>query len=170
MSEESLTKLLSSTCHSRNRYDKRSWYLNPVKDQFSSVAQSCPTLCFPMDCSMPGLSVYHQTYTQKLTFGFIKLMSIELVMPSNHLILCHPFLLLPSIVPSIRVSSNKLVLCIRWPEYWCFSFSISPSNEYSGPISFWPDWFDLLAVQWILKILLQTTVQRHQFFSAQLSL
>ena len=84
-----------------------------------------------------------------------KLMSIELVMPSNHLILCPPLLLLPSIFPSIRVFSNESVLCIRWPKYWSFSFSISPSNEYSGLISFRMDWLDLLAVQGTLKSLLQ---------------
>ena len=87
--------------------------------------------------------------------SFLKLMSIELVMPSNHLILCCPLLLLPSIFPSIRVFSNKSVLCVRWPKNWSFSFSISPSNEYSGLISFRIDWFDLLAVQWTLKSLLQ---------------
>ena len=84
-----------------------------------------------------------------------KLMSIELVMPSNHLILCPPLLLLPSIFPSIRVFSNESVLCIRWPKYWSFSFSISPSNEYSGLISFRMDWLDVLAVQGTLKCLLQ---------------
>ena len=82
-------------------------------------------------------------------------MSIESVMPSNHLILCHPLLLLPSSFPSIRVFSNESVLCIRWPKYWSFSFDISPSNEYSGLISFRMDWLDLLAVQGILKRLLQ---------------
>ena len=82
-------------------------------------------------------------------------MSIELVMPSNHLILYHPHLLLPSIFPSIRVFSIELVLCIRWPKYWSFSFSISPSNEYSGLIAFRMDWMDLLAVQGTLKSLLQ---------------
>ena len=87
--------------------------------------------------------------------SLLKLMSIELVMPSDHLILCHPLLLLPSIFPSIRVSSNEYVPCIRWPKYWSFSFSISPSNEYSGLISFRTDWFDLLAVQGTLKSLLQ---------------
>ena len=96
--------------------------------QFSSVAQSCPTLCDPMDYSMSGLPVHYQLP------GFTQLMSIELVMPSNHLILCHLLLLLPSIFPSIRVFSNESVLCIRWPKYWSFSFSISPSNEYSGLI------------------------------------
>ena len=97
------------------------------------------------------------------------LMSIELVKPSNHLILCHPLLLPPSIFPSIRVFSNESVLHIRWPKYWRFNFSISPTNEYSGLISFRMDWLDLLAVQGILKSLLYTTVQKHQFFGAQLS-
>ena len=87
--------------------------------------------------------------------SLLKLMSIELVMPSNHLILCHPLLLPPSIFPSIRVFSNESVLLIRWPKYWSFSFSISPSNEYSGPISFRMDWLDLLAVQGTLKSLFQ---------------
>ena len=86
--------------------------------------------------------------------SLFKLMSIELVMPSNHLILCHPLLLLPSIFPSIRVSSNESALHIGWPKYWSFSFSISPSNEYSGLISFRMDWLDLLAVQGTLKSLL----------------
>ena len=87
--------------------------------------------------------------------SLIKFISIESVMPSNHLILCHPLLLLPSIFPSIRVFSNESVLCIRCPKYWSFSFSISPSNEYSGLISFKFDWLDLLAAQGILKSLLQ---------------
>ena len=95
---------------------------------------------------------------------------IESVMPSNLLILCCPLLLLPSIFPSIRVFSNESVLCIRWLKYWSFSFSISPSNEYSGLISFRMDWLDFLAVQGILKSLLQTTVQKHQFFGTQHSL
>ena len=89
------------------------------------------------------------------SWSLLKLMSIESVMPSNHLILCCPLLLLPSILPSIRVFFNELVLCIRWPKYWSFSFSISSSNEYSGLISFRMDWFDLLAVQETLKSLLQ---------------
>ena len=90
-----------------------------------------------------------------ISWSSLKLMSIELVMPSNHLILCHPLLLLPSIFPSIRVFSKESVLRIRWPKYWNFSFSISPSNEYPGLISFRIDWFDLLAVQGALKSLLQ---------------
>ena len=104
-----------------------------------------------------------------------KLMSIESVMPSNHLILCHPFLLLPSIFPSIRVFSSESAFCIRWPKYWSFSFSISPFNEYSGLISFSIDWFDLLAVQGTLKSLLQhynskaSTLRRSVFFIVQLS-
>ena len=89
------------------------------------------------------------------SWSLLKLMSIELVMPSNHLILCHPLLLLPSIFPSIRVFSNESVLHIRWPKYWSFSFSISPSNEYSGLISFRMDWLNILVVQGTLKSLLQ---------------
>ena len=102
--------------------------------------------------------------------SLLKLMSIELVMPSNHLILCHPLLLPPSIFPSIRVFSNESALHIRWPKHWSFNFSISPSNEYSGLISFRVDWFDLFAVQGILKSLLSYTVQKHQLLSTQLSL
>ena len=102
-----------------------------------------------MDYSMPGYSVLHTL--PKL----FKLMPIESVMPSNHLILCCPLLLLPSIFPSIRVSSSGSALHIRWPKYWSFSFSISPSNEYSGLISFSMDWFDPLAVQGTLKSVLQ---------------
>ena len=107
--------------------------------------------------------------------SLLKLMSIKLVMPSNHLILCHTFLLLPSIFPSIRVFSNGSILCIRLPKYWSFSFSISPSNEYSGLISFRIDWLDLLAVQETLKSLLQrhslkASILRHSaFFIVQLS-
>ena len=104
------------------------------------------------------------------SWNLLKLMSIELVMPSNHLILCHPLLLLPSIFPSIRVFSSESVLPIRWPKYWSFSFSISPSNEYSGLISFRIDWFNLLAVQGLSRVFPNTTVQKHQFFFAQLSL
>ena len=102
--------------------------------------------------------------------SLFKLMSIESMMPSNHLILCHPLFLLPSIFPSIRVFSNDTALCIRGPKYWSFSFNISPSNEDSGLISFRLDWLDLLAVQGTLKrVLSNTTVQKHQFFSTQLS-
>ena len=109
------------------------------------------------------------------SWSLLKLMSIESVMPSIHLILCHPLLLLPSIFPSIRVFSNESVLCIRWPKYWNFSFSISPSNEYSGLISFTMDWLDLLAVQGTLKSLLQhrsskaSILWHSAFFIVQLS-
>ena len=107
--------------------------------------------------------------------SLLKLMSIESMMPSNHLIVCHPLLLLPSIFPSIRIFSNESVLCIRWPKYWSFSFSISPSNEHSGLISFRMDWLDLLEVQEILKSLLQhrsskaSILQHSVFFMVQLS-
>ena len=107
--------------------------------------------------------------------SLLKLMSIESVMPSNHLILCRPLLLPPSIFCSIRVFSNESVLCIRWPKYWSFSFSISPSNEYSGLISFRMDWLDLLAVQGTLKSLLQyhsskaSNLRHSAFFIIQLS-
>ena len=137
--------------------------------QFTSVTQLCPTLCDPMDCRMPGLPVHHQLP------GLLKLMSNESVMPSNHLILCCPLLLPPSISPSIRVFSNESVLCVRWPKYWSFSFNISPSNEYSGLISFRMDWLDLLAVQETLKSLIQphiskaSILQHSAFFIVQLS-
>ena len=103
------------------------------------------------------------------SWSLLKLMSIESVMPSNHLFLSCPLLLLPSIFPSIRVFSNESVLCIRWPKDWSFSFNIHPSNEHSGLISFRMGWLDVLAVQGTLKSLLQHTVQKHQFFGAQLS-
>ena len=104
------------------------------------------------------------------SWSLLKLRTIESVMPSNHLILCHPPLLLPSVLPSSRIFSNESVLHVRWPKYWSFGFSISPSNEYSGLISFRMDWLDILAFQRTLKSLLQYTVQKHQFFGAQLSL
>ena len=107
--------------------------------------------------------------------SMLKLVSIELVMPSNHLILCHPLLLLPSIFPSTRVFLNESILHIRWPKYWSFRYSISPSNEYSGLIPFRMDWLDLLAVQGTLKSLLQhhiskaSVLRRSAFFTVQLS-
>ena len=102
--------------------------------------------------------------------SLLRLMAIELVMPSNHPILCCPLLLKPSIFPSIRVFFNESVLQIMWPKYWSFSFSISPSNESSGLISFRIDWSDLFAVQGTLSTVFNTTVRKHQFFGAQLSL
>ena len=122
-----------------------------------------------MNCSMPGFPVFHHHP------GSLKLMSIELVMPSTHLVLCHPLLFLPSVFPSIRVFSNESVLCIRCPKYWSFSFSISPPNEYTGLNSFRTDWFDLLAVHRTLKSLLQhhnskaSILQHSAFFMVQLS-
>ena len=115
--------------------------------QFSSVAQSCLTLCDSMDCSTPGFFTNSR--------GLLKLTSIELVMPSSHLILCRPLLLLPPIPPSIRVFSNGSTLRMRWQKYWNFSFNISPSNEHPRLISFRMDWLHLLAVQGTLKSLLQ---------------
>ena len=107
--------------------------------QFSSVAQSCPTLCNPLNRSTPGLPVITNSRT------LLKLTSIESVMPSSHLILCHPLLLLPPSSPSIRVFSNESALRMRWPKYWSFSLCISPCNEHPGLISFRMDWLDLLA-------------------------
>ena len=117
-----------------------------IYNQFSSVTQLCPTLCDPMNCSTPGLPVHHQL--QSLS----KLMSIESVMTSNHLILCRPLLLLPSTFPSIRLFSNESVLHIKWPS---IGASASGSSGCSGIISFRIDWFDLLAIQGTLKSLLQ---------------
>ena len=105
-----------------------------------------------------------------ISWSLLKLMSIVSMMPSNHLILCCPLLLLHSIFPSIRIFSNESASCIRWPKYWSFSFSISPSNEYLGLISFGTKWFDLLAVQGTLKSLLQHHSSKYQFFGAQTSL
>ena len=105
--------------------------------------------------AIPRTTVLQASLSITNSQSLLKLMATELVMPSNHLILCRPLLLLPSIFPSIRVFSNESFLRIRWPKYWCFSFSISPSNEYSGLISFRVDWLDLLAVQGTLKNLLQ---------------
>ena len=116
--------------------------------QFSSVAQVCLTLCDPMNHSTPGLSI---TNFQSLP----KLMSMESVMPSSHIILFCPLLLLPPVPPSIRDFSNESTLRMKWPNYWSFSFSLSPSNEHPGLVSFRMDWLDLLAIQGILKSLLQ---------------
>ena len=133
------------------------------------VAQLCSTLCDPMDRSMlcpPSITN---------SWSLPKLMSTESVMPSNHLILCHPLLLPPSIFLSIKVFSNESALCIRWPKYWSFSFNISPPNKHSGLISFRMDWWDLFAVQGTLKSLLQhhsskaSILWRSAFFIVQLS-
>ena len=145
------------------------WMEKSGRLQFSSVAQSCPTLCDTMNRSTPGLPVHHQLLESTQTHVH------QSVMPSNHLMLCHSLLLLPSIFPSIRVFSSESALRIRWPKYWSFSFNISPSNEYSGLISFRMDWLDFLAVQGTLKSLLQyhsskaSILQCSAFFIVQLS-
>ena len=140
--------------------------LEPLLAAAANSLQSCPTLCNPIDGLPPGSprpwdspgknTVTPQTATNQasLSWSMLKLMPIESVMPSNHLILCCPLLFLPSIFPSIGVFPNESVLPIRWPKHWSFSFSISPSNEYSGLINFRIDWLDLLAVRGTLKSLL----------------
>ena len=136
---------------------------NGVEVQFSSVVQSCLTLCDPMNrSSQASLSINNFRSPPKP-------MSTELVMPSNHLILCGPLLLLPSIFPSIRDFSNELALRVRWPKYWSFSFNISPSSEHPGLISFRTDWLDLLASKGLSRVFSNTTVQKHQSFGVQLS-
>ena len=141
-------------------------YGNSLLVQFSSVTQSCPTLWDPMNHSTPGFPVHHQ-------LPEFKLMSIESVMPSSHLVLCRLLLFLPPIPPSIRAFSNESTLRMRWPKYWSFSFSIIPSNEHPGLISFRMDWLDLLAVQGTLNSLLQhhsskaSIIQDSAFFMVQ---
>ena len=144
--------------------------LRVLSQVFSSVQSlSCVQLCNPMDCRMAGIPVHHQL------LEFTQTHVIESMMPSNHLILCCPLLLPPSIIPSIRVFSKESVLCIRWPNYWGFSFNISPSNEHSGLISFRMDWLYLLAVQGTLTSLLQyhsskaSILRCSAFFIVQLS-
>ena len=139
--------------------------------QFSSVQSLNHVRLF----ATPWTTAHQASLSITNSWSLLKLMSIESVIPSSHLILCHPLLLLPSIFPSIRVFSNESVLHIRWPKYWSFTFSISPANEYSGLISFRIDWFDLLAGQGTLKILLQhhnskaLILWRSAFFIVQLS-
>ena len=145
--------------------------LSIIPSQFSSVQLlSCVRLL-----ETPWTGAHQASLSITNSWSLLKLMSIESVMPSNHLIFCHPLLLLPSIFPSIRVFSNEWALGIRWPKYWSFSFSISPSNEYSGLISLRMDWLDLLAVQGTLKSLLQyhsskaSILWLSAFFTVQLS-
>ena len=118
-------------------------------------------------CATPWTTAFQASLSITNSQSWPKLMSNESVMPSNHLILCCPFFLLPSIFPNIRVFSNESALHIRWPKYWSFSFNINPSSEHPGLISFRMDWLDLLAVQGTLKSLLQHCSSKHQFFSAQ---
>ena len=143
------------------------FFCNPVIENIlHSVTQLCPTLCDPMDCSKPGFPVHYQLLEPAQT---------HVHRVGNAIQLSHPLSSLPSIFPSIRVVSNESVLCIRWPDYWSLSFSISPSNEYPGLVSFRMDWFDLLAVQGTFKSLLQhhsskaSILQRSAFFMLQLS-
>ena len=137
-------------------------FLHIPSVQFSSFIQSCPTLWDPMNCSTPGLPVHHQLPE------FTQLTSIQSAMPSSHLVLCHPFLL-PPIPPSIRVFNSESGLHMRWPKYWTFSFSISPSIEHPGLISLeWTGWISLKS-KGLSRVFSNTTVQKHQFFSAQLS-
>ena len=134
--------------------------------RFSSVQSLSHVQIF----TTPWIIAHQASLSITNSWSLLKLMSIEPVMPSSHLILCHPLLLLPSIPSSIRVFSNESTLCMRWPKYWSFSFSISPSNEHPGLISFKMDWMDLLAIQGTLsRVFSNTTVQKHQFFGAQLS-
>ena len=129
------------------------------------IAQTTSVIVQSKSCWLfvtPWIVAHQASLSFTISWSLLKLISIELVMPSNHLILCHPLLLLPSTFPSIRVFSNESALRIRWPKYWNVNFSISPSNECSGLISFRIDWFDFFAVQETLKNLFQ-----HQFFDAQ---
>ena len=152
-----------------NDTERSSYVRRESSVQFSSVTQLCLTLYDPMDFSISSFPVFH--HLPELAQTHVHWVSHAI----QHLILCHPLLLWPSVFPSIRVFSNESVLCIRWPKYWSFSFSISPSNEYSGLISFRMDWLDLLAVQGTLKSLLQhhsskaSILQCSAFFIVQLS-
>ena len=135
---------------------------NCREDCYHSVTQSCLSLYDPKDYITPG------SLSCAISWSLLRLVSIEAMMLSNQLIFCHLLLLLPSILPSMRIFSNESALCTRWPKYW--SFNIIPCNEYSRLISFRINWFDLLAVQGTLKSLLQQTAQKHQFFGTQPSL
>ena len=147
-------------------YGRKAHFITCEAPQFSSVQSLSHVRLF----ATPWTAAHQASLSITNSQSLLKLMSIESMMPSNHLILCRPLLLLPSIFSSIRVFSKEAALHIRWPKYWSFSFSISLSNEYSGLISFRMDWLDFLAVQGTLKSCLHTTVQKHQFFGAQLSL
>jgi len=152
------------------------WYTHYEKIRHARpiLVEFCCSVSHVWLFATPLTAAYQAPLSFTTSWSLLKLMSIELVIPSNHLILCHPLLLLPSIFPSIRVLSNESVLHIRWPKYWSFSFSISPSKEYSGLISVKMDWLDLLAVQGTLKNLLQhhsskaSILQRSAFFIVQL--
>ena len=137
-----------------------------ILSKFSSVQSPSRVRLFVT----PQIAARQASLSITNSWSSLRLMSIKSVMPSSHLILCHPLLLLPSIFPSIRIFTNELALSIRWPKYWSFSFNISPSNENPGLISFRMDWLDLLASKGLSRVFSNTTVQKDQFFSAQLSL
>ena len=146
-----------------------------VKVNFNDITSISQLLSYVRLFVIPWTAARQASLSITNSQSLLKLMPIESVIPSVHIILCRPLLLLPSIFPSIRVFSNESVLCIKWPKYWSFSFSVSPSNEYSGLISFRMDWLELLAVQVTLKSLLQhhnskaSILQRSAFFTVQLS-
>ena len=140
-------------------------YGNRGKEMITSVLSLSRVRLFATPCAAARQASLSITNSRSV----LKLMSIELVMPSNHLVLCRPLLLPPSIFPSIKIFSNESALHIRWPKHWSFSFNISPSNEHPGLVSFRMDWLDLLAVQVMLKSLLQHHSSKASFFSAQLS-
>ena len=141
------------------------WFLEPKR------RNRCVVVVQLLSCvwivATPWTAAHQASLSITISLSFLKFISIESMMPLNHFILCCPLLLLPSIFPSIRVFSNESTLHIRWPKYWSFSYSISPSNEYSGLISFRIDWLDLLAVKETLKSLLQHHSRKHHFFGAQ---
>ena len=157
-----IKRAMSKLRYKSDCYDKGQKTIN-----INSVAQSYPTLCNPMDCSTPGFRAHHQL--PELAQTHVHQVG-DAIQPSA-MTLCHPLLLLLSVFPSNRVFSSEAILCIMWPKYWSFNFSINPSNEYSGLISFRVFWFDLLAVQGTLESLHQHhSFQKHQFCSVQPSL
>ena len=165
--------------YSKGNGDKKTswvtWWLFSMGNNPLPLFQSVQLLSHVPFFATPWIAACKASLSITNSQSLRKLMSIDLVMPSNHLILCHPLLLLPSVFPSIRVFSNESALCIRWPKFWSFSFSISPFNEYSGLISFRIDWLDLLAVQGTVLSLFQhhssksSILQRSAFFIVQLS-
>ena len=160
---------ITAAASSKSLQNTHSWpgtMLSILNSSFSSVQSlSCVRLFVT-----PWIEACQASLSITNTWSSPKLTSIESMMPSSHLILCWPLLLMPPIPPSIRINfSNESTLCLRWPKYWSFTFSIIPSKEHPGPNSFRMDWLDLLAVQGLLRVFSSTAVQKHQFFGAQLS-